>query len=61
MATTGSLFSENNFGFKIADVRSTVLSARGARIKAKAVDLRASMDLPPRLLGSYGTLEGTLL
>ncbi len=61
MVTTGNLFSEINFGFKITDVGSTVLSARGARIKAKAVDLRVSMDLPPRLLGSYGTLEGSLL
>jgi hypothetical protein len=42
---------------KIADVGLTVLSARGVRIKAKAVDLRASMDLPSKLLGSTGTLD----
>ena len=62
MAATRNLFTETNLGFsKITDVGSTVLSARGVRIKVKAVDLQASMDLPPRLLGSYGTLEGTLL
>jgi hypothetical protein len=46
---------------KLADVRSTVLFAEGARPKRWSMDLRKSVGSKPSLLGSSGVMEGTLL